>query len=102
MLMAPKKVLHRRWRMLDITKDIQSLTTFRRRSGDFMKQIHKSKRPVVLTVKGQAAAIVQDAGAYQRLLDIAARADAREGIRQGIEQSKKGRGRDAEEFFAEF
>ena len=27
--------------MLDITKDIQSLTTFRRRSGDFMKQLNK-------------------------------------------------------------
>jgi hypothetical protein len=25
--------------MLDITKDIQSLTTFRRRRGDFMKQL---------------------------------------------------------------
>jgi hypothetical protein len=35
--------------MLDITKDIQSLTTFRRRSGDFMKQLKKRKRPVVLT-----------------------------------------------------
>ena len=45
--------------MLDITKDIQSLTTFRRSSGDFMKQLKKSKRPVVLTVKGKAAAIVQ-------------------------------------------
>jgi prevent-host-death family protein len=71
--------------MLDITKDIQSLTTFRRRSGDFMKQLKKSKRPVVLTVKGKAAAIVQDADAYQRLLDIAARADSEEGIRQGLD-----------------
>ena len=62
--------------MLDITKDIQSLTTFRRRSGDFMKQIKKSKRPVVLTVNGKAAAVVQDAEAYQRLLDVAASADA--------------------------
>jgi prevent-host-death family protein len=88
--------------MLDITKDIQSLTTFRRRSGDFMKQLKKSKRPVVLTVKGKAEAVVQDAGAYQRLLDIAARADAREGIRQGLEQSRQRHGRDAEEFFAEF
>ena len=52
--------------MLDITKDIQSLTTFRRRSGDFLKQLKKSKRPVVLTVNGKAAAIVQDATAYQR------------------------------------
>jgi PHD/YefM family antitoxin component YafN of YafNO toxin-antitoxin module len=88
--------------MLDITKDIQSLTTFRRRSGDFMKQLKRSKRPMVLTIKGKAAAIVQDAEAYQRLLDIAARADAYEGIRQGLEQAKQGKGRDIEEFFVEF
>jgi len=87
--------------VLDITKDIQSLTTFRRRSGDFMKQLKKSKRPVVLTVKGKAAAIVQDAEAYQRLLDIAAQADAEEGIRQGLEDAKEGKTRPAREFFAE-
>jgi prevent-host-death family protein len=88
--------------MLDITNDIQSLTTFRRRSGDFIKQLKKSKRPVVLTVKGKAAAIVQDAEAYQRLLDIAARADAEEGIRQGLKDVKQGRVRPAREFFSEF
>jgi prevent-host-death family protein len=88
--------------MLDITKDIQSLTTFRRRSGDFIKQLKKSKRPVVLTVKGKAAAIVQDAEAYQRLLDIAAHADEEEGIRQGLESAKKGKTRPAREFFDEF
>ncbi|HTZ97391.1 MAG TPA: type II toxin-antitoxin system Phd/YefM family antitoxin [Terriglobales bacterium] len=88
--------------MLDITKDIQSLTTFRRRSGDFIKQIKKSKRPVVLTVNGKAAAVVQDAEAYQHLLDVAARADATEGIRQGLEDVKKGRVRAATEFFEEF
>ena len=88
--------------MLDITKDIQSLTNFRRRSGDVMKQIRKSKRPLVLTVNGKAAAVVQDAGAYQRLLDIAARADAREGIRQGLEDARKRRRRSAREFFDDF
>jgi prevent-host-death family protein len=85
--------------MLDITKDIQSLTTFRRCSGDFMKQLKKSKRPVVLTVKGKAAAIVQDAEAYQRLLDIAARADSEEGIRQGLDDVAHGRTRPAKEVF---
>jgi prevent-host-death family protein len=88
--------------MLDITSDIQSLTTFRRKSGDFMKQLRKSKRPVVLTVKGKAAAVVQDAAAYQRLLDAAARADGVEGIRQGLEDARTGRVRPAREFFAEF
>jgi prevent-host-death family protein len=88
--------------MLDITKDIHSLTAFRRRSGDFMKQLKKSRRPVVLTVKGKAAAVVQDAYAYQRLLDTAARADAAEGIRQGLEDLRKSRVRPAREFFADF
>ena len=88
--------------MLDITTDIQSLTTFRRSSGDFMKHLRKRKRPMVLTVNGKAAAIVQDAQAYQRLLDIAARADAEEGIRQGLEDTRKGKTRPAGQFFAEF
>ncbi len=88
--------------MLDITRDIQSLTTFRRRSGDFMKQLRKNKRPVILTVKGKAAAIVQDAEAYQRLLDIAARADPEEGIRQGLHDVKQRKVRPAREFFADF
>ena len=87
--------------MLDITKDIQSLTTFRRRSGDFMKQLKRNKRPVVLTVRGKAAAIVQDAQAYQRLLDIAAKADAEEGIRQGLDDVARGCTRPAREVFDE-
>ncbi len=57
---------------------------------------------MVLTVKGKAAAVVQDAEAYQRLLDIAARADVAEGIRQGLEDAKKGKLRPAREFFREF
>ena len=88
--------------MLDIAQDIQSLTTFRRRSGDFMKQLRKSRRPVVLTVRGKAATVVQDAEAYQRLLDIAARADAVEGVRQGLDDVKKGKVRRAKDFFNEF
>lgn len=88
--------------MLDIGTDIQSLTTFRRSSGDFMKQLKKSKRPIVLTINGRAAAIVQDAEAYQRLLDIAARADAEEGIRQGLEDARKGKTRSARESFDGF
>jgi hypothetical protein len=39
--------------------------------------------------------------AYQRLLDVAAEADAREGIRQGLEEMNRGEGRPATEFFAE-
>ena len=36
------------------------------------------------------------------LLDIAARADAEEGIRQGLENTKEGKLRSARQFFDEF
>ncbi|MFZ0247278.1 type II toxin-antitoxin system Phd/YefM family antitoxin [Candidatus Binatus sp.] len=87
--------------MLDITKDIQSLTNFRRKSGQFLKQIKKSKRPVVLTVNGKAEAVVQDAQAYQQLLDIAARADVYEALRQSEDDIARGRTRPAREVLNE-
>jgi PHD/YefM family antitoxin component YafN of YafNO toxin-antitoxin module len=83
--------------MFDIKKDIQAMTTFRRNPGKFMKYLKKTKKPLVLTINGKAEAVVQDAEGYQQLLDIAARADVSEGIRQGIEDVKKGRVRPARE-----
>ena len=38
--------------MLNIATDIQSLTEFRRGSARTIKQLKKSKRPMVLTVNG--------------------------------------------------
>lgn len=80
---------------MDITKDIQPMTTFRNHSAEIMRHLKETRRPVVLTVNGKAAAVVQDAEAYQRLLDLAAAADAGEGIRQGLEDLKNGRTRAA-------
>jgi PHD/YefM family antitoxin component YafN of YafNO toxin-antitoxin module len=85
--------------MLDISKDIQSLTTFRRNSGQFIKHLRKSKRAMVLTVRGRAQAVVQDAEAYQRLLDAAARSDVYEAIRQGLDDVAHGRTRPARQVF---
>ena len=83
--------------MIDITKDIQPLTTFRNNSVKFMQRLKKTRRPIILTVNGKAEAIVQDAAAYQRLLDIAAEANVNEGIRQGLEELRRGEGRPARE-----
>ena len=87
--------------MFDITEDIQSMTTFRRNPGEFMRRLKKTMRPIVLTVNGKAEAVVQDAVAYQHLLEIAAQADAAEGIRQGLEDVEKGRTRPARDVFEE-
>lgn len=86
---------------MDITKDIQALTTFRNHSAQFLRHLQKTKRPLVLTVNGKPAAVVQDAEAYQRLLDLAAEASAAEGIRQGLDDVATGRTRPAREVFDE-
>lgn len=86
---------------MDITKDIQSMTTFRNHSAVFLEHLKETRRPMVLTVNGKAAAVVQDAEAYQHLLDLAATASAFEGMRQGREDQLAGRTRPAREVFDE-
>lgn len=87
--------------MLNLKDDIQPLTTFRNNSVKMLKQLRKTGRPIILTVNGKSEAVVQSAEAYQRLLDLAALADEREGVRQGDEDVAAGRTRPAHEFFAE-
>jgi prevent-host-death family protein len=87
--------------MIDITKDIQPLTTFRNNSVKMMQRLKKTRRPIILTVNGKPEAVVQSAAEYQRLLDLAAEADVNEGIRQGLEDLRQGKGRPAREFFEE-
>lgn len=77
------------------------MTSFRNQSAAVMRHLKKTGRPVVLTVNGKAAAVVQDAEAYQRLLDLAAEASALEGIRQGREDLADGRSKSAAEVFGE-
>ena len=86
---------------IDITQDIQPLTTFRNNSVEFMKQLKETKRPIVLTVNGKPEAVLQDPAEYQRLLDLAALADPEEGLRQGLEDIAEGRTRREREVFAE-
>ncbi len=87
--------------MIDITQDIQPLTTFRNNSVKSIKQLKKTGRPIILTVNGKPEAVVQSAAAYQRLLDIAALADERESLRQGLEDLAAGRTYPAEQVFSE-
>jgi PHD/YefM family antitoxin component YafN of YafNO toxin-antitoxin module len=86
---------------MDITKDIQSTTSFRNNSAEVMQHLKGTGRAGVVSGTGKAAAVVQDAEAYQRLLDIVAAASAEEGIRQGREDLANGHARPAEDVFGE-
>ena len=55
--------------MLNIGKDIHSLTDFKRRTSELVEQLQQPKRPIVLTVNGRPAVVVQEAEAYQEILD---------------------------------
>src|SRR5690349_15818551 len=46
---------------MKLARDIMSLSTFKRDSNKVMRQMKKTKEPVVLTVNGKAAVVVQDA-----------------------------------------
>lgn len=67
-----------------------------------MKQLKEFKRPIVFTVEGNVDAVRQGADTYRRLIDIAARANASEGIRQGVDDLANGRHRSAREALEEF
>ena len=54
------------------------------------------------SVKAKTRLVVEDADARQRQLDLAAQADAKEGIRQGLDDAENGRLQPIREFFAEF
>ena len=84
--------------MIDVTKDIHSLTTFKRNSSGLMKRMKKTGRPLVLTVKGKAEAVLLDAAAYQQ---VASQLDVVASIRRGLLQAGKGAGRPAEDVFDE-
>lgn len=76
---------------MDLTRDIHSLTEFKKNTPEFLKQLKDTGDPVVLTVNGRAELIVQDAESYQKLLDLAEQARIVEGIRLGLEDMKAGR-----------
>jgi len=54
----------------------------------------------VLTINGKAELIVQDASAYQEMLDTLDRAEAIAGIQRGLDSVNRGEGKPAEEVFA--
>ena len=86
---------------IDITKDIQPLTTFRNNSVKFMQRLKKTRRPIILTVNGKPEAVIQSAAEYQRLLNLAALGSEEEAIRQGLEDMREGRTRPLNEVVEE-
>ena len=70
-------------------QDIRSLTDFQRNTKAHLRRLKSSGRPEVLTVNGRAELIVQDAAAFEDMLD------AIRGIQRGLDEMKAGKGEPA-------
>jgi PHD/YefM family antitoxin component YafN of YafNO toxin-antitoxin module len=83
--------------MLGLGNDIRSLSDFKRNTVDLLDRFKKAGHLLVLTINGKAELVVQDAEAYQALLD---RVEAIEGIQRGLADVKAGHTKPARQVFA--
>jgi hypothetical protein len=80
-------------------EDIHSLSDFQRNTKRHVGHLKETGNPEVLTVNGKAELVVQDATAYQNMLDEIDRLQAIVGIKAGLEEMRMGKGIPAQEAF---
>lgn len=77
--------------MIDLSKDIHSLSDFKRKTTKFLARMKKRRHPLVLTINGKAELVIQDAVSYQRLVELAERAEMMEFLRDSRADIEAGR-----------
>lgn len=82
--------------MLDLANDIRSLSDFKRKTSELLDRLKSTGHPLVLTINGRAEVVVQDAEAYQDLLD---RVETIEALQRGFADVKAGRTKPARDVF---
>ena len=88
--------------MMFSLSDIHPLSEFQRGAKMFLDKLKETKSPIVLTVNGKAAAVVQDAESYQKLIDRLELLESVAKIRQSIKEFEQGEGMPLNQAFAEF
>ena len=86
--------------MLNITQDIQSLTSFKNDTAKFISNLKKTGRPSILTVNGKAEVVVMDATAYQKMQQKLEFDQTVDEINKGIEDFENGKYMPMEQVFA--
>ena len=85
---------------MNVVRDIQSLSVFKRDASKIIKQIKATKEPVVLTVNGKAEVVVQDAESYQKLVEAKERAETVAVLRERL-ADRSGKTKTIDEVFQE-
>jgi prevent-host-death family protein len=76
--------------MVNISRDINSLSNFKRNTSDFLERLRETKSPLVLTLNGVSELVVQSAEGYQELLDRLDYLETVAGIQRGLTELVEG------------
>ena len=87
--------------MLDIKSDINSLSNFKRKTSEFLRQLKETGHPIVLTINGKAELVVQDTASYQKLIELAERVERMEALQASINDMRAGKVVPVEDMLAE-
>ncbi len=74
---------------IQLDKDIKPLSEFRSKVSSFMDQVHKTKRPLLITQKGKSSAVLLNVSEYELLLE---KLELLEDIQISKSQLEKGKG----------
>ena len=78
--------------MKTLTRHADSLSHFKRDTDRVVQKLKRTGQPLVLTVRGQAELVIQDAGAYSELVQACERAEMIAGIKLGLASMQRGEG----------
>lgn len=84
---------------LNPSEDIRSVTDLKRKTKENLSQVHRTKRPVVLTANGKADAVLMDTKTYEKHLKAGNMARL---LAPGEEDVQSGRTRSIRSFFKDF
>jgi len=74
---------------LRVNEDIRPMSEFRTGIASFLKQIHDTKRPLIITQHGKGVAVLLDAGEYEAMQE---RIELLQDIQTSISQVEAGQG----------
>ncbi len=76
---------------LNLSKDIRSLSEVRTGIANFIKQVHDTKRPLVITQHGKGVAVLMDVNEYELIQE---KLELLSDIQESITQIENGQGID--------
>jgi prevent-host-death family protein len=76
-------------RRVRVNEDIKPMSEFRTGIASFLKQIHDTKRPLIITQHGKGVAVLLDAGEYEAMQE---KIELLQDIQTSISQIEGGQG----------